>query len=690
MNRAAEAININTVSGDDRLNAVEATQPLLLSGTTTNVAGSQTVTITFNMHVYRTTTNNNGSWSFSVPSSDLVFNADRSYDISASVIGLGGTTLTTTHPITVVVNTLPAATLEPPFNDGVLNGTEAGQDQTLKGTTGVTGPGQSVTVSIGGQAYTGTVDNSGNWQVKIPSSGLQNLPSGNDRTVTVEVSDAAGNKNVLSKSVPVDTTPPTLTLSPVGEDDILNNSELGVNQVINITASTSEAGRTVTVTLNGKDYTAIVDPSGNWQITLPTNHLSDLTNGAHTLTATLSDKAGNTSTLTHTFTVDNSVASLPTITINPFAGDDVVNGAESKVSHLLSGTTTHVEAGRTVTLTLHGKSYFAVVESGGTWHVTVPSADMALLPSGPLSITASVSNQSGYSTSASKAIEVDAAGNAIAINIIASDNLINKAEAAQPLAISGNTANVPAGQTVTITLNGKSYTTQVQVGGAWTLQIPSADLQALSDGNAKVTATVSDPQGQSASDQHNVGVHIHAVPAPTIDTPFGNGSLNLNETHSDQTVRAKTGISGNGQTVVVTLGGKTYNATVDTNGNWHANLPSADLQQLPEGNATLQITATDIAGNNGSGSYSSLVDVTPPTLTLGTIATDDVINIQEAQVHKHLMARCPSAKREEPSPFLWGDSSIPARWATTVTGALICPPMRWHHCLTGFTLWLPA
>ncbi|QZN95213.1 Ig-like domain-containing protein [Symbiopectobacterium purcellii] len=631
VNRAVEAININTVSGDDRLNAVEATQPLLLSGTTANVAANQTITITFNGHVYTTTTTNNGSWSFSVPSSDLVFNTDSSYDISASVTGLSGTTITTTHPVTVVVNTLPAATLEPPFNDGVLNGTEAGQDQTLKGTTGVTGPGQSVTVSIGGQAYTGTVDNSGNWQVKIPSSGLQNLPSGNDSTVTVEVSDAAGNKNVLSKPVPVDTTPPTLTLSPVGQDDILNNSELGVNQIINGTAPISEAGRTVTVTLNGESYSAIVDASGNWQITLPTTDLSNLTNGSHTLTATLSDKAGNSSTLTHTFTVDNGVTSLPTLTINPFAGDDIVNGAESKVSHQLSGTTTHVEAGRTVTLMLNGKSYFAVVESGGTWHVTVSSVDMALLPSGPLSITANVSNQSGYSTSASKAIEVDAAGNAIAINIIASDDLINKAEAAQPLAISGNTANVPAGQTVTITLNGKSYTTQVQTGGAWTLQIPSADLQALSDGNAAVTATVSDPQGQTASDQHNVGVHIHAVPAPTIDTPFGNGSLNLNETHSAQTVSGKTGISGNGQTVVVTLGGKTYNATVDTNGNWHATLPAADLQQLPEGNATLQVTATDIAGNHGTGSYSSLVDITPPTLTLGTIATDDTINIQEAQ-----------------------------------------------------------
>lgn len=628
---AAEAININTLSGDDRLNAVEATQPLVISGTTANVAANQTVTLAFNGHVYTTTTNSNGSWSVSVPSSDLVFGHDGSYNINASVTGLSGTTITTTHALTVVVNTLPVATLEPPFGDGVLNGTEAGQDQTLKGTTGVNGPGQSVTVSIGGHAYTGTVDNNGNWQVTLPSSVLQTLPSGSNSTVTVEVGDAAGNKNVLSKPVLVDTTAPTLTLSPVGQDDILNNSELVVNQIINGTASQSEEGRTVTVTLNGKNYTAVIDASGNWQITLPSADLGNLSNGLHTLVATLSDAAGNTTTLTHTFTVDNAAASLPTIAINVFAGDDIVNGAEIKVSHQLSGTTTHVEAGRTVTLTLNGKTYFAVVESGGTWHVTIPGTDMAVLPSGSSTITASVNNQSGYSTSANKEIEVDTTGNAIAINIIASDNLINQAEAAQPMAVSGNTANVPAGQTVTVTLNGKQYTTQVQVDGSWTLQIPSVDLQALSDGNTTITATVSDPQGQTASDQHDVGVYIHSLPTPTIDTPFGNGSLNLNETHTDQVISGKTGISGNGQTVVVTLGGKSYNATVDVSGNWHATVPAADLQQLPEGNAAIQVTATDIAGNHGASSLNSLVDVTPPTLTLGTIATDDIINIQEAQ-----------------------------------------------------------
>ncbi|WP_431225851.1 hypothetical protein ACQ86O_27135 (plasmid) [Serratia sp. L9] len=45
--------------------------------------------------------------------------------------------------------TLPQATLDTPFGDGILNGTEAGQDQTLTGSTGVTTPGQTVTITLG-------------------------------------------------------------------------------------------------------------------------------------------------------------------------------------------------------------------------------------------------------------------------------------------------------------------------------------------------------------------------------------------------------------------------------------------------------------------------------------------------------------------------------------------------------------
>ncbi|GKX43366.1 hypothetical protein SOASR015_24000 [Pectobacterium carotovorum subsp. carotovorum] len=628
---SAEAVNISIVSTDDRLNAVEAGQPLTIDGTTANVAAGQTVTVTLNGKPYTTTTGADGKWSLNIPSADLLLLSDGSNTISASVQGISGDTVTVDHTLDVHINTLPSITLTPPFTDSVLNAAEAAQDQVIRGETGIIGRGQTVSLTIGGYYVTGTVDANGHWTVTVPKSVLQNLPSNSISVLEIVVRDIAGNEATITQNITVDTTPPTLTVSAIAQDDVLNGTELAVNQVVSGTASLSEAGRTVTVTLNAKPYTATVGSDGNWSVTLPTTDLVAIADGNHTLTVTLTDAAGNTTTVTRPLTIDSGATTVPTITINNFAGDNVIDGAEAKVSQQLSGTTTNVEAGQVVIISLNGKTYLATVQSGGVWSINVSTADIALLADGAHSISVNVSNKAGNAASGSQNINVDKSGDSIAINIVASDNLLSRAESLQPLAISGNTANVPAGQTVTVTLNGKNYTTNVAADGSWTLQIPSADLQLLSDGNATVTASVNVAGSGAVTDNHTLGVHIHTLPQPTIDTPFGNGSLNGAEAQVSQTITGHTGISGAGQTVILSLGGKSYTGTVDTAGSWKVTVPAADLQQLPEGNNTLLVTAQDAAGNQAGKTFVSPTDFTAPTLTIGTIAGDDTINMVESQ-----------------------------------------------------------
>ncbi|KFF66273.1 large repetitive protein [Pectobacterium brasiliense] len=627
----AEAVNISIISFDNRLNAVEAGQPLTIDGTTANVAAGQTVTVTLNGKPYTTTTGSDGKWSLDIPSADLLLLSDGSNTLTASVQGISGDTVTVDRTLDVHINTLPSITLTPPFADGVLNGVEAAQDQVIRGETGISGRGQTVSLTIGGNYVTGTVDANGNWTVTIPKDVLQSLPSDNISVLEIVVRDIAGNETIVTQNITVDTTPPTLTVSAIAQDDVLNGAELAVNQVVSGTASLSEAGRTVTVTLNDKPYTTTVGSDGNWSVTLPTADLVAIADGNQNLTVTLTDAAGNTTTVTRPLTIDSGATTAPTITINNFADDNVIDGAEAKVSQQLSGTTTNVEAGQVVTISLNGKTYLATVQSGGIWSMNVSTADIALLADGAHSISVNVSNKAGNAASGSQNINVDKSGDSIAINIIASDNLLSRAESLQPLAISGNTANVPAGQTVTVTLNGKNYTTTVAADGSWTLQIPSADLQLLSDGNATVTASVNVAGSGAVTDSHTLGVHIHTLPQPTIDTPFGNGSLNGAEALVSQTITGHTGISGAGQTVILSLGGKSYTGTVDTAGNWKVTVPAADLQQLPEGNNTLLVTAQDAAGNQASQTFISPTDFTAPTLTIGTIAGDDTINLVESQ-----------------------------------------------------------
>ncbi|WJM81528.1 Ig-like domain-containing protein [Pectobacterium brasiliense] len=628
---SAEAVNISIVSTDDRLNATEAGLPLTVSGTTANVAAGQTVTVTLNGKTYTATTGADGKWSVNIPSADLLLLSDGSNTLTASVQGINGNTVTANHTLDVHINTLPSITLTPPFTDSVLNAAEAAQDQVIQGETGISGRGQTVSLTIGGNYVTGTVDANGHWTVTVPKSVLQNLSSNNISVLEIVVRDIAGNEATLTQNITVDTTPPTLTVSAIAQDDVLNGAELAVDQVINGTASLSEAGRTVTVTLNDKPYTTTVGNDGNWIITLPTADLVAIADGNQNLTVTLTDAAGNTTTVTRPLTIDSGATTAPTITINNVAGDNVIDGAEAKVSQQLSGTTTNVEAGQVVTISLNGKTYLATVQSGGVWSINVSTADIALLADGAHSISVNVSNKAGNSASGSQNINVDKSGDSIAINIIASDNLLSRAESLQPLAINGNTANVPAGQTVTVTLNGKNYTTTVAADGSWTLQIPSADLQLLSDGNATVTASVNVAGSGAITDSHTLGVHIHTLPQPTIDTPFGNGSLNGTEALVSQTITGHTGISGAGQTVILSLGGKSYTGTVDTAGHWKVTVPAADLQQLPEGNNTLLVTAQDAAGNQAGKTFVSPTDFTAPTLTIGTIAGDDTINLVESQ-----------------------------------------------------------
>ncbi len=63
------------------------------------------------------------------------------------------------------------------------------------------------------------------------------------------------------------------------------------------------------------------------------------------------------------------------VSINAIATDDVINAAEKGADLVLSGATTHVEAGQTVTISLNGKIYSATVDDSGNWTYTVPSAD---------------------------------------------------------------------------------------------------------------------------------------------------------------------------------------------------------------------------------------------------------------------------------------------------------------------------
>ncbi|EGE6638522.1 Ig-like domain-containing protein, partial [Escherichia coli] len=205
-----------------------------------------------------------------------------------------------------------------------------------------------------------------------------------------------GNSATTTHAYSVDASAPTVTINTIAGDDILNAAEAGA--ALTITgSSTAEAGQTVTVTLNGTNYTGTVQTDGSWSVSVPSADLSTLTASNYTVNAAVSDKAGNPASVNHNLTVDTSV---PVVTINTVAGDDVINATEHAQAQIISGSATGAATGSTVTVTIGTNTFTTVLDASGNWSVGVPASVVSALANGTVTINASVTDAGGNSGSA--------------------------------------------------------------------------------------------------------------------------------------------------------------------------------------------------------------------------------------------------------------------------------------------------
>ncbi|ENF9576918.1 Ig-like domain-containing protein [Escherichia coli] len=622
VNTDLPSITFNAISGDNVLNADEKGQPLTISGSSTGLATGAQVTVTLNGHNYSATTDAAGNWTLTVPVSDLAALGQANYTVSASATSAAGNTASSQANL-LVDSGLPGVTINTVAGDDIINAAEAGADQTISGVVTRAAAGDTVTVTLGGNTYTTTVQGNLSWSVSVPAADLQALGNG-DLTITASVTNANGNTGSGTRDITIDANLPGLRVDTVAGDDIVNSIEHGQALVITGGSSGLNAGAVLTVTINSVAYSATVQADGSWSVGIPAASVSAWPAGPLTVDVTGQSSAGNPVNVSHPFTVDLTAVA---ISINTVASDDVINAAEKGADLTLSGSTSGIESGQTVTVTFGGKTYTASVAANGSWSVNVPAGDLATLPDGAANVQASVSSASGNSASATHAYSVDASAPTLTINTIASDDILNATEAGSPLTISG-TSTAETGQTVTVTLNGATYTGTVQADGSWSVSVPTSALGALSASNYTVSATVNDKAGNPGSASHNLAVDTTA-PVLTINTVAGDDIINDAE-HGQALVISGTSTGGEaGDVVSVVLNGKTYTTTLDASGNWSVGVPAADVTALAGGAQTITASVSDRAGNSDDASRTVTVSLTAPVISINTIAGDDVINATE-------------------------------------------------------------
>ena len=620
----APSVTINTIATDDILNATEAQSDLAISGTSTAEAG-QTLTVSLNGKDYTTTVSANGSWTLNVPAADLAGLTDGSVTVTASVSDKAGNPASVDHTLTVDV-TVPAVTIHTVAGDDVINVAEHNQAQIISGSATGAAAGDKITVTIGGQTYTTVLDAAGNWSVGVPASVISGLSDGSV-TVTASVTDAAGNTGSGTHNVTVDTGLPSVSFNAISDDNVLNAVEKGQDLSVSGTSANLAEGTVVTVTLNGKNYTATTAADGTWSLTVPAADLAGLGQASYTLNATATNGVGNSVSNTANLLVDTA---LPTVTINTVAGDNVINAAEVAAGQTLSGTVANAEAGNTVTVTIGGLSYTATVQNNLSWSVNVPSDVLTALGNGSLSVTATVTNGHGNTGTGEREIAIDANLPGLRVNTVAGDDVINTIEHAQNLIVSGSSDGLAPGTALTVTVNGKDYAATVLADGTWRAAIPSTDVSAWPEGTVKISVTGDSAAGNPITISHDVTVDLATV-AISINALATDDVINAAEKGADLVLSGATTNVEAGQTVTISLNGRIYTTTVDDSGNWTYTVPSADLAGLKDGDASVQVSVTNVNGNSASAGREYSVDATAPSVTINTIATDDILNATEAQ-----------------------------------------------------------
>ncbi|QBA40281.1 Ig-like domain-containing protein [Enterobacter roggenkampii] len=663
---ALPTVTINTVAGDNVINAAEVAAGQTLSGTVANAEAGNTVTVTIGGNSYTATVQNDLTWSVNVPSDVLTALGNGSLSVTATVTNGHGNTGTGEREIAIDAN-LPGLRVDTVAGDNVVNSIEHTQNLIVSGSSDGLAPGTALTVTINGKDYAATVLADGTWSAAVPSTDVSAWPEGTVK-ISVTGDSSAGNPITISHDVTVDLATVAISINPIATDDVINAAEKGADLVLSGATINVEAGQTVTISLNGKIYSATVDDSGNWTWTVPSADLAGLKDGDASVQVSVTNVNGNSASAGREYSVD---ATAPTVTINTLATDDILNAAEAKSELTVSGTST-AEAGQTVTVSLNGKDYTTTVSADGSWTLNVPASDVAALTDGSVTVTASVSDKADNPASVDHNLTVDATVPAVTINTVAGDDVINLAEHSQAHIISGTATGAAAGDKVTVTIGGQTYTTVLDAAGNWSVGVPASVISGLSDGSVTVTASVTDAAGNTGTGTHNVTVDT-GLPSVSFNAISDDNVLNAVEKGQDLRVSGTSANLAEGTVVAVTLNGKNYTATTAADGTWSLTVPAADLAGLGEANYTLSASATNGVGNSVSNTANLLVDTALPTVTINTVAGDNVINAAEVAAGQTLSGKVANAEAGNTVTVTIGGNTYTATVQSDLTWSVNVP-----------------
>ncbi|EDR9809325.1 Ig-like domain repeat protein [Salmonella enterica] len=499
-----------------------------------------------------------------------------------------------------------------------------------------------IVVHLDGRDY--TIENTGGNLTFTPDQPL----SDGQHTISVTVTDIAGNtKTSAELQIEIDT--------QVQIDSVTLTTDSGVNDHDNVTNATRPSFEIATpddvtsvlVSFDGVNWTPISkNAAGQWEFTAG----SALPDGHYTLHVQATDRAGNTANSTLGFTVDTQIDGLSVVMLDD-AGKDSTDGITNITSPRFEISAR--EPLQSVTVILNGKSSTLTQGAGNKWLFTPDTP----LVDGTYKIEIVAEDIAGNKISKEVSFTIDTVVSDPRIDLLDADDtgesaVDNITSVTKPRFVIGN---VPADiDTVVIRINGVSYPVTANGNNLWEFQVPVA----LNDGVYEAVVVFRDIAGNTSETKLPFTIDTTTSVSVRMEPASDTGSSNSDNLTNKQNPKFEGTAEPNAKLVITIVDDKSgrevlkHTITVGADGNW-----SVTPNILPDGMYTINVVATDVAGNTAQ---------TQERFTIDTVTIDPTIRLSDPSIDDQHEA---TSLRPEFKGFAEAFSTIMIQWDGKVVGS---------------------
>ncbi|EAA9434261.1 non-fimbrial adhesin SiiE [Salmonella enterica subsp. enterica serovar Gallinarum] len=499
-----------------------------------------------------------------------------------------------------------------------------------------------IVVHIDGRDY--TIENTGGNLTFTPDQPL----SDGQHTISVTVTDIAGNtKTSAELKIEIDT--------QVQIDSVTLTTDSGVNDHDNVTNATRPSFEIATpddvtsvlVSFDGVNWTPISkNAAGQWEFTAG----SALPDGHYTLHVQATDRAGNTANSTLGFTMDTQIDGLSVVMLDD-AGKDSTDGITNITSPRFEISAR--EPLQSVTVILNGKSSTLTQGAGNKWLFTPDTP----LVDGTYKIEIVAEDIAGNKISKEVSFTIDTIVSDPSIDLLDADDtgesaVDNITSVTKPRFVIGN---VPADiDTVVIRINGVSYPVTANGNNLWEFQVPVA----LNDGVYEAVVVFRDIAGNTSETKLPFTIDTTTSVSVRMEPASDTGNSNSDNLTNKQNPKFEGTAEPNAKLVITIVDDKSgrevlkQTITVGADGNW-----SVTPNILPDGMYTINVVATDVAGNTAQ---------TQERFTIDTVTIDPTIRLSDPSIDDQHEA---TSLRPEFKGFAEAFSTIMIQWDGKVVGS---------------------